>query len=343
VSSYKDVIPTLAGRDFLKELDFTVEEYTALIDYSAELKKLHAAGDEPIRATGKAIALVFEKTSTRTRCAFERAAYDLGLGHVYMDPAGSQLGHKESISDTGHVLSGMFNGIEYRGFSQASMTELADAADVPVWNGLSDEWHPTQSLCDMLTMQEHSAKPRNAISFAYLGDTEDNVANSLVVAGAMCGMDVRIVGPKSRWTPQTVIDAADAINADTGGTLTHTEDVDDGVRGVDFVYTDVWLSMGESKDLWDQRIELLLPYQVNAAVMAATGNPDAKFMHCLPAFHDRNTTVGEQIYEHTGLSALEVTDEVFTSDASIVFEQSSNRWHTIKAVVAATLGLKVGL
>lgn len=340
MSSYQDVITTLKGRDFLKELDFTVDEWTALLELSAAVKKAHQEGKDARQHAGKAIALIFEKTSTRTRCAFERAAYDLGLGHIYMDPTGSQLGHKESIADTGHVLSRMFDGIEYRGFSQASMEVLANAADVPVWNGLSDEWHPTQSLCDTLTMIEHAGgKPTNEISFAYLGDTEDNVANSLVIAGAMCGMDVRLVGPKQRWTPEEVTKAGNEIAASTGARITHTEDVAEGVKGVDFIYTDVWLSMGEPKDLWGERIKLLLPYQVNADVMEATGNPNTKFLHCLPAFHDTNTTVGEQIFEEHGLTALEVTDEVFQSDASIVFEQAENRWHTIKAVIVATLGV----
>lgn len=336
---YKDIIATLVGRDYLKELDYTVEEYSALLDYSAELKQAHRAGKEIRPRAGKAIALVFEKSSNRTRSAFERAAYDLGLGHIYMDPTGSQLGHKESIEDTGAVLSGMFDGIEYRGFDQGDMVRLAESSSVPVWNGLSNQWHPTQSLCDMLTMIENTDKPKNEISFAYLGDTEDNVANSLVIAGAMSGMDVRIVGPKQRWTPQHVIDAGNEIAATTGGQISHHEDVAEGVKGVDFIYTDVWLSMGEAKSLWHDRIKLLLPYQVNAEVMAATGNPNTKFLHCLPAFHDRKTKVGEQIYEETGLDALEVTDEVFRSEASIVFPQAENRWHTIKAVVAATLGI----
>lgn len=339
MSDYKDVIATLDGRDYLKELDFTVDEWRALLELSKEVKAAHYEGRDARQHTGKAIALVFEKTSTRTRCAFERAAYDLGLGHIYMDPTGSQLGHKESIEDTGAVLSGMFDGIEYRGFAQDDMTRLADAADVPVWNGLSNEWHPTQSLCDTLTMVEHVDKPMSDISFAYLGDTEDNVANSLVIGGAMLGMDVRIVGPKERWTPEDVIKSANDINATTGGRLSHTDDVAEGVKGVDYIYTDVWLSMGEPKDLWGERIKLLLPYQVNAEVMSATGNPDVKFLHCLPAFHDPNTKVGEQIYEETGLSALEVTDDVFRSNASIVFKQAENRWHTIKAVIVATLGL----
>lgn len=340
MSDHRDVIEGLVGRDFLKELDFTVEEWLALLTLTGELKKAHKEGRDSPRHVGKAIALVFEKTSTRTRCAFERAAYDLGLGHIYLDPTGSQLGHKESISDTGHVLSGMFDGIEYRGFGQESMEVLAEAASVPVWNGLSTEWHPTQSLCDTFTMSEHSGgKALGDISFAYLGDTEDNVANSLAVAGAMCGMDVRLVGPKARWTPEPVVKAATDIAASTGGQVTVTEDIGEGVRGVDFIYTDVWLSMGEAKDLWAERIKLLLPYQVNAGVLKATGNPHVKFLHCLPAFHDRNTAVGQQIYDEHGLDALEVTDEVFQSDASIVFGQAENRWHSIKAIIAATLGL----
>jgi ornithine carbamoyltransferase len=328
----------LRNRSFLKELDFTTAEWKFLLDLSAELKRAKYAGIERPRLQGKNIALIFEKTSTRTRCAFEVAAHDQGAHVTYLDPEGSQLGHKESVADTARVLGRMFDGIEYRGFAQEAVETLSRFAGVPVWNGLTDEWHPTQTLCDVLTMREHTIKHDREISFAFCGDARNNMGNSLLVAGAMMGMDVRMVAPKSLWNHDDVAKAAAGIADQTKARITHTEDVEEGVRGVDFVYTDVWVSMGEPKDVWDQRIGLLRDYQVNMAMLRATGNPDVKFMHCLPAFHDRNTKVGEDIFEKTGLAELEVTDEVFESPHSIVFDQAENRMHTIKAVMVATLG-----
>jgi len=328
----------LRNRSFLKETDFSPKEWLFLLGLAADLKAAKYAGTERSRLTGKNVALIFEKTSTRTRCAFEVAAHDQGAHVTYLDPAGSQMGHKESVKDTARVLGGMFDAIEYRGSAQTNVEELAAWSGVPVWNGLTDEWHPTQTLCDMLTMREHSSKPDAEIAFAYLGDAHNNVGNSLLVAGALMGMDVRIVAPRALWNDSAVIAAARAIAERTGARLTHTEDVAVGVAGVDFVYTDVWVSMGEPKETWDERIAALLPYQVTSDVLAKTGNPDVKFMHCLPAYHDRNTRIGEELFQRTGLEALEVTDEVFESDASIVFEQAENRMHTIKAVMVATLG-----
>ncbi|HSA49551.1 MAG TPA: ornithine carbamoyltransferase [Yinghuangia sp.] len=328
----------LRHRNFLKELDFTPKEFVFLIDLAADLKAAKYAGVERQRLRGKNIALIFEKTSTRTRCAFEVAAYDQGANVTYLDPTGSQIGHKESMKDTARVLGRMYDGIEYRGSRQEYAEELGRYAGVPVWNGLTDEWHPTQILADMLTMKEHSDKPLHRISFAYLGDARNNMGNSLMVAAAMLGMDVRMVAPKALWNDEAVIARAKEIAAKTGATITHTEDVKAGVKGVDFLYTDVWVSMGEPKEVWEERIALLTPYQVNMDVVRATENPKVKFMHCLPAFHDRHTTVGEEIYEKTGMEALEVTDEVFESDHSIVFDEAENRLHTIKAVMVATLG-----
>ncbi|GAA1246684.1 ornithine carbamoyltransferase [Oryzihumus leptocrescens] len=330
--------PNLHGRSFLKELDFTPREWTALLDLAASLKAAKYAGTERPLLAGRNLALIFEKTSTRTRCAFEVAAFDQGAHVSYLEPTGTQIGHKESMKDTARVLGRMYDGIEYRGSRQELVETLAAYAGVPVWNGLTDEWHPTQTLCDMLTMREHCAKPDGAISFAFVGDARNNVGNSLLVAGALMGMDVRMVAPRPQWNHDEVIASARSLAERTGARITHAEDPAEGVRGVDFVYTDVWLSMGEPKELWQQRIDLLKPYQVNAALMKATGNPAARFMHCLPSFHDRHTTVGEQLFEQTGMEALEVTDEVFESDASIVFDQAENRMHTIKAVLVATLG-----
>lgn len=328
----------LRNRNFLKELDLTPQEWRHLLRLSADLKSAKYAGTEVARLRGREIALIFEKTSTRTRCAFEVAAHDQGAAVTYLGPGGSQIGHKESMKDTARVLGRMYDGIEYRGFGQDRVEVLGAHAGVPVWNGLTDEWHPTQSLCDVMTMTEHSAKPADQISFAYCGDARNNVGNSLLVAGAMTGMDVRIVAPRELWNSREVRDSSAVIAADTGASLTHTESVAEGVRGVDFVYTDVWVSMGEPEEVWDKRIALLRDYQVNADLIAATGNPDVRFMHCLPAFHDRDTTVGEQIFERTGMDALEVTDEVFESSRSIVFDQAENRLHTIKAIMVATLG-----
>jgi ornithine carbamoyltransferase len=328
----------LRNRNFLKELDFSPREFRFLLDLAADLKAAKYAGTERPRLTGKNIALIFEKTSTRTRCAFEVAAHDQGAHVTYLDPSGSQMGHKESVKDTARVLGGMFDAIEYRGSAQTNVEELAAYSGVPVWNGLTDEWHPTQSLCDMLTMREHCPKHDNEIAFAYLGDAHNNVGNSLLMAGALMGMDVRIVAPRPLWNNDAVIAAARTIAESTGSRLTHTEDVAEGVAGVDFVYTDIWVSMGEPKETWDERVTALLPYQVTADVLAKTGNPDVKFMHCLPAFHDRKTAVGEQLYKQTGLESLEVTDEVFESSSSIVFDQAENRMHSIKAIMVATLG-----
>ena len=328
----------LRNRSFVKELDFTPKEWKFLLDLAAELKAAKYAGSERPRLSGKNIALLFEKTSTRTRCAFEVAAFDQGARVTYLDPSGSQIGHKESMADTARVLGRMYDGIEYRGSAQTNVETLAAYAGVPVWNGLTDEWHPTQTLCDMLTMREHSSKHDQEIAFAYLGDARNNVGNSLLIAGAMMGMDVRIVAPKSLWNHADVIARAQGIAEETGARIRHTEDVADGVDGVDFLYTDVWVSMGEPKEVWAERIELLRPYQVNADVVKATGNPQVRFLHCLPAFHDRNTKVGEELFQSTGMEALEVTDDVFESRHSIVFDQAENRMHTIKAVLVATLG-----
>jgi ornithine carbamoyltransferase len=328
----------LRNRNFLKELDFTPQEWRHLLRLSADLKAARYAGTEVQRLRGRAIALIFEKASTRTRCAFEVAAYDQGASVTYLGPTGSQIGHKESMKDTAAVLGRMYDGIEYRGFGQDRVEILGEHAGVPVWNGLTDEWHPTQSLCDMLTMIEHSTRPAEEISFAYCGDARNNVGNSLLVAGAMTGMDVRIVAPRDLWNSAEVVAEAEAIAAATGARLTHTDVVADGVAGVDFVYTDVWVSMGEPEEVWDDRIAQLKDYQVNMGLIAATGNPRVRFMHCLPAFHDRHTTVGEQILQRTGMDGLEVTDEVFQSPHSIVFDQAENRLHTIKAILVATLG-----
>ncbi|GAA3153739.1 ornithine carbamoyltransferase [Planomonospora alba] len=329
----------LRNRSFLKELDFTPEEFRYLIKLAADLKAAKYAGVEQQRLKGKNIALIFEKTSTRTRCAFEVGAYDQGANVTYLDPSGSQMGHKESVKDTARVLGRMYDGIEFRGRKQAHVEELAAYAGVPVWNGLTDEWHPTQMLADMLTMQEHSDKPLHGVSYAYLGDARNNVGNSLLVTGALLGMDVRIVAPKTLWPEEgMVVGPAKELAAKTGASVTLTDDPAEGVRGVDFLYTDVWVSMGEPKEVWDERIKLLMPYQVNGELVKATGNPGVKFMHCLPAFHNRETSVGEDLYQRTGHEALEVTEEVFESPRSIVFDEAENRLHTIKAVMVATLG-----
>ncbi|MFD6229419.1 ornithine carbamoyltransferase [Streptomyces sp. NPDC060232] len=327
----------LSHRTFLKELDFTPEELRHLLELSARIKAARRSGSEEQRLRGKNIAVIFEKTSTRTRCAFEVAAHQQGAHVTYLDPAGSQLGHKESIKDTARVLGRYYDGIEYRGSDQRLVEELAQYAGVPVWNGLTDQWHPTQSLADVLTMWEHTDKPLDQVSFAYLGDARNNVGNSLLITAAMLGMDVRMIGPSSLRNAPDVVDEAHKAAAGSGARITLTEDVAEGVAGVDFVYTDVWLSMGEPPELWDERIALLKPYQVTSAVLQATGNPRVKFMHCLPAFHNSDTTVGAKIADRTGMTALEVTDEVFESSHSIVFDQAENRLHTIKAVLVATL------
>ncbi|MEU0004534.1 ornithine carbamoyltransferase [Streptomyces sp. NPDC006314] len=331
-------VPTaLTGRHFLKELDFTEEEFRGLVELAAELKAAKRAGVETQHLRGRNIALIFEKTSTRTRCAFEVAAADQGAHTTYLDPLGSQIGHKESVKDTARVLGRMFDGIEYRGDSQAKVEELAAYAGVPVYNGLTDDWHPTQMLADVLTMTEHSAKPLRQIAFAYLGDARFNMGNSYLVTGALLGMDVRIAAPQAYWPGDEVVARARKLAENSGAVITLTEDVTEGVRGADFIATDVWVSMGEPKEVWGERIKALAPYAVTMDVLRATGNPDVKFLHCLPAFHDLATKVGQEIYEAHGLRSLEVTDEVFESAHSIVFDEAENRLHTIKAVLVATL------
>ena len=329
----------LSGRHFLRELDFSAEEWGSLLDLAGELKAAKRSGCEVRRLVGRNIALVFEKTSTRTRCSFEVAAYDQGARVTYLDPSGSQLGHKESVADTARVLGRFYDGIEFRGSRQEHVETLAELSGVPVWNGLTDQWHPTQMLADQLTMLEHSGgRPLGEVSLAYLGDARNNVAHSLLVSGALMGMDVRMVCPGELRPEAGVVAAAEGLAAGSGGRVTVTEDPAAGVEGGDFLYTDVWVSMGEPKEVWDSRIGLLRPYQVNAALVRATGNPGVRFLHCLPAFHDRGTAVGAEIYDRTGMEGLEVTDEVFESEASIVFDQAENRMHTIKAVMVATLG-----
>ena len=329
----------LRGSSFTKELDVSVEEWRALLDLSAELKVERRERREPHRLAGLNFALVFAKASTRTRCAFEVAAHDQGAHVTYIDPSGSQLGHKESVKDTGRVLGRTFDGIEYRGYGQDAVDTLARYSGVPVWNGLSDQWHPTQSLCDVFTMEEHSAKPLREVSVAYVGDARNNVARSLLVAGAMSGMEVRMVSPQSLATPPEVWAIAEEIARETGARLVASDDPDEGVRGVDFVYTDVWLSMGEPKEEWARRIDLLRPYRVDEELMAATRNPSVKFLHCLPAFHDDQTEVGAEVLATLpGETCLEVSDSVFESPASIVFDQAENRMHTVKAIMVATAG-----
>lgn len=331
-------VPTaLAGRHFLKELDFTEEEFRGLVELAAELKAAKKAGAETQYLRGRNIALIFEKTSTRTRCAFEVAAADQGAHTTYLDPSGSQIGHKESVKDTARVLGRMFDAIEYRGHGQGVLEELATYAEVPVYNGLTDEWHPTQMLADVLTMTEHSDKPLAEIAFAYLGDARYNMGNSYLVTGALLGMDVRIVAPRLLWPDETIVQVARQLAAASGARITLTDDVKDGVRGTDFIATDVWVSMGEPKEVWDERIALLGPYAVTMDVLRATGNDQVKFLHCLPAFHDLGTAVGREIHERHGLTELEVTDEVFESEHSVVFDEAENRMHTIKAVLVATL------
>jgi ornithine carbamoyltransferase len=330
---------TLKNRSFLKEADFDPRELRYLLRLAEALKLAKYAGTETRRLEGKEIALIFEKTSTRTRSAFEVAAYDQGAHVTYLDPSGSQLGHKESIADTATVLGRMFDAIEFRGNRQADVEELAAHAGVPVYNGLTDEWHPTQMLADFLTMHEDSNKTYEAIAYAFVGDCRFNMGRSLLVMGALMGSDVRLAGPTELHPPKEVIALAEDIARRTGARVKVTDDPGDAVAVADFIHTDVWVSMGEPKDVWAQRVRLLAPYQVNAALLEKTGNPSVKFMHCLPAFHDTNTTVGRDIMNHTGMTnGLEVTNEVFTSPASIVFDQAENRLHTIKAVLVATLG-----
>ena len=328
----------IRNRSFLKLLDFTPQEIKFLLDLSADLKKAKYAGIEQQRLKGKNIALIFEKSSTRTRCAFETAAYDQGAHVTYLGPSGSQMGTKETMKDTARVLGRMYDGIEYRGFEQEKVETLAKYAGVPVWNGLTNEYHPTQVLADLLTMMEHCDKPLSQIKFAYLGDARNNMGNSLLVGAAKLGMDFRSVAPASVQPDKRLVSQASEIAKQTGATLTVTDDLDNGVKDCDFLYTDVWVSMGEAESAWKERIELLLPYQVNATAMEKTGNPQAKFLHCLPAFHNRNTVIGEDIYQKFGIEAMEVTEEVFESPASIVWDEAENRAHTIKAIMVATLG-----
>jgi len=328
----------LRNRSFLKLLDFSPEEIRYLLELSKELKAAKKAGTEQQRLKGKNIALIFEKTSTRTRCAFEVAAYDQGAHVTYLSPEGSQIGHKESIKDTARVLGRLYDAIEYRGFSQSIVEELAKYAGVPVWNGLTDEFHPTQVLADLLTMQEHSDKPLNKISFCYLGDARNNMGNSLMEGAAKMGMDFRVAAPKQFHQQEELVKTCMEIARKTGAKITLTEDVEEAVRGVDFLYTDVWVSMGEPETAWDERIRLMRPYQVNKRVLELTGNPQVKFMHCLPAFHNRETKVGAKIFEKYGMDGIEVTEDVFESKHSIVFDEAENRLHTIKAIMVATLG-----
>jgi len=328
----------LRNRSFLKLLDFTPQEIKFLLELSADLKRAKYAGIEQQRLKGKNIALIFEKSSTRTRCAFETAAYDQGAHVTYLGPSGSQMGTKETMKDTARVLGRMYDGIEYRGFEQEKVEILAQYAGVPVWNGLTNEYHPTQILADFLTMMEHSDKPLSQVTFAYLGDARNNMGNSLLVGAAKLGMDFRSVAPASVQPDKNLVDQVNEIAKETGARLTITDDLDIGVEGCDFLYTDVWVSMGEDESVWKERIDLLLPYQVNAATMGKTGNANVKFLHCLPAFHNRDTAIGEDIYQKFGIDAMEVTEDVFESPASIVWDEAENRAHTIKAVMVATLG-----
>jgi ornithine carbamoyltransferase len=328
----------LRNRSFLKLLDFSPREIQYFLDLARDLKRAKYAGTERPTMTGKNIALIFEKTSTRTRCAFEVAAHDQGAHVTYLGPTGSQRGIKETMKDTARVLGRMFDGIEYRGFKQTTVEELAEFSGVPVWNGLTNEAHPTQVLADLMTMQEHSDKKLHEIAFAYIGDARFNMGNSLLVGGAKMGMDVRIVAPKALWPSQELISECKKIAEETGARVTVTEDVDAGVKGIDFIYTDIWVSMGEPDEVWKQRIDMLMPYQVNAKLMERTGNPDCKFMHCLPSYHNLDTKAGKDVYDKFGLNGIEVTEDVFEGKNSIVFDEAENRMHTIKAVMVATLG-----
>jgi ornithine carbamoyltransferase len=328
----------LRNRNFLKLLDFRPEEIKFLLDLAFDLKKAKYSGTEQQRLKGKNIALIFEKASTRTRCAFEVAALDQGAHVSYLGPSGSQIGQKESMRDTARVLGRMYDGIEYRGYGQDIVEELGKYAGVPVWNGLTNEFHPTQILADFMTMLEHSEKPLNKISFCYLGDAKNNMGNSLMVGAAKMGMDFRAAAPKPCQPAETLVSTCREIAATTGGKIAVTESVEEAVKGVDFLYTDVWVSMGEPESVWEERIKLLRPYQVNMDVLRKTGNPKVKFLHCLPAFHNRQTKVGEEIFQKFGLDGMEVTEDVFESEYSIVFDEAENRLHSIKAIMVATLG-----
>ena len=328
----------LRNRNFLKELDFTPQEMKFLLDLSWDLKKAKYAGIEQQRLKGKNIALIFEKDSTRTRCAFEVAAFDQGAHVTYLGPSGSQIGKKESMKDTARVLGRMYDGIEYRGYGQKIVEELGKYAGVPVWNGLTTEYHPTQILADFLTMMEHCDKPLHQISYCFCGDARNNVGNSLMVGAAKMGMDFRAVAPKSCQPDEALVKQCLEIAKETGAKITITDDVKKGVAGVDFVYTDVWVSMGEPESAWEERIKLLMPYQVNKKAVELTQNPNVKFLHCLPAYHNLDTKIGKEINKKFGIDAMEVTDDVFESKHSIVFDQAENRLHTIKAIMVATLG-----
>jgi len=338
LNSFKIMAQNLRNRSFLKLLDFTPSEIRFLLELSKDLKKAKYSGTEQQKLKGKNIALLFAKDSTRTRCAFEVAALDQGAHVTYIGPSGSQIGKKETMKDTARVLGRMYDGIEYRGYGQEIVEELALYSNVPVWNGLTDEFHPTQALADVLTMMEHCDKPLNKISYCFLGDARNNVGNSLMVIAAKLGMDFRAAAPKQCQPSEELVEICLKIANETGGKITITEDVQEAVKGADFLYTDVWVSMGESDEKWAERINLLKPYQVNKKVMEMTGNKNAKFLHCLPAFHNRDTSVGEMIYQQYGLDGMEVTEEVFESEASVVFDEAENRLHTIKAVMVATLG-----
>jgi ornithine carbamoyltransferase len=329
---------SLKNRSFLKLLDYTQDEIYVLLDLAAKLKAAKKSGNETQYLRGKNIALIFEKTSTRTRCAFEIAARDQGAYTTYLEPSGSQIGHKESIKDTARVLGRMYDAIEYRGFSQYVVEELAKYAQVPVYNGLTDDFHPTQMLADLLTMREHCDKPLNQTSYAYLGDARFNMGNSLLIAGALMGMDVRIATPKDLMPSTKIIQKAQELAQQSGAKITLTQDAQAAVKNVDFIHTDIWVSMGEPESAWRERINLLKPYQVNANLIRASNNPNTKFMHCLPSFHNRETKIGQWIFETFNMDGIEVTEEVFESTASIVFDQAENRMHTIKAVMVATLG-----
>ena len=329
----------LRNRSLLTVQDYTQREFRYLLDLARDLKRAKYARTEQQHLAGKEICLIFEKTSTRTRCAFEVACHDQGAHVTYLDPAGSQIGHKESFKDTARVLGRMYDAIEYRGTSQEGVQQLAKYAGVPVYNGLTDEYHPTQMLADVMTMREHSDRPIHEIKYAYVGDTRSNMGHSLMIAGCLMGMDVRIAGPKKLWPTEEYRKIAEDLRGKSGAKLTIAEDPKAAVQGVDFIHTDVWVSMGEPKEVWKERIELLKPYQVNDSLVEASGNPQVKFMHCLPAFHDAETTLGRQIAETYGMrNGLEVTNEVFESERNIAFEQAENRLHTIKALLVATLG-----
>jgi ornithine carbamoyltransferase len=328
----------LRNRNFLKLLDFTPEEIKFLLKLSADLKAAKYGGYEKPSLLGKNIALIFEKASTRTRTAFEVAAFDQGANVTYLGPSGSHIGHKETMKDTARVLGRSYDGIEYRGFGQEIVETLAEYAGVPVWNGLTNEFHPTQILADVLTMTEHSYKDLPDIAYCYMGDARNNMGNSLLVGGAKLGMDVRLCAPKANWPEESLVKTCKAIAKETGARLTITDDVAKGVKGADFLYTDVWVSMGEPEEVWAERVKSMQPYQVNAEAMELTGNPDVKFMHCLPAFHNAETKIGKAMKEKLGLESMEVTEEIFESAASIVFDEAENRMHTIKAIMVATLG-----